>query len=95
MYGKEEEILAAVEIKGGIDPAGVLERIGACIKSLSRVKEENSASTTVLVIPRVAMTEQAQQELSVHADDIDHCFMLEDLLELEDMKRELFLVLEI
>lgn len=32
-------IQAAVEVKGGIDPAGVLERVGAAIKSLRRSKE--------------------------------------------------------
>ncbi len=32
-----DRIQAAVEVKGGIDTAGVLERIGAAMKSLSRV----------------------------------------------------------
>ena len=41
-----QEILAAVEIKGGIDTAGVLERVGAAIKSLSRAKNENPRVTT-------------------------------------------------
>lgn len=95
VYGKSQETLAAVEIKGGIDTAGVLERIGAVIKSLSRAKQENPDSVTLLVIPRVSMTEQARQELDVHADDIDHCFMLEELLEVEQVKRELFDVLGI
>lgn len=31
----------AVEVKGGIDPAGVLERIGAALKSLQRTRQEN------------------------------------------------------
>lgn len=38
---KDGIIQIAVEIKGGIDPAGVLERFGAALKSLRRAKQEN------------------------------------------------------
>jgi hypothetical protein len=30
-----------IEVKGGIDQAGVLERIGATLKSLRRTRQEN------------------------------------------------------
>ncbi len=40
----------AVEIKGGIDSAAVLERVGAAIKSLKRAKEENPESITILIM---------------------------------------------
>jgi len=53
---KEDKIQAAVEIKGGIDTAGVLERVGAAIKSLRRAKEENSLSTTILILQGVSIT---------------------------------------
>ena len=36
-----DRIQAAIEIKGGIDTAGVLERVGAAIKSLRRARKEN------------------------------------------------------
>ena len=35
-----DQIKVAIEVKGGIDTAGVLERIGAALKSLSRAKAE-------------------------------------------------------
>ena len=38
-FYKNDAVIAVVEVKGGIDDAGVLERLGAAIKSLSRVKE--------------------------------------------------------
>jgi hypothetical protein len=94
-YDEEHQTLIAVEIKGGIDTAGVLERIGAVIKSLSRAKQENPGATTVLIIPRVSMTEQARQELAAHQSDIDHWFMVEDVLNSDDVRREIFEVLGI
>ncbi len=95
LYSKEHHILVAVEIKGGIDTAGVLERIGAVIKSLSRAKQENPRSVTVLIIPRVSMTEQAKQELEAHRSDIDHWFAVEDVLNNDDVRQQLFELLGI
>ena len=89
-YDEAHHILIAVEIKGGIDTAGVLERIGAVIKSLSRAKQDNPNATTVLIIPRVSMTEQAELELTVHQDDIDHWFAVEDVLNQDDVRQRLF-----
>jgi hypothetical protein len=36
-----EELIAVVEIKGGIDPAGALERYGAATKSFQHALKEN------------------------------------------------------
>lgn len=94
-YNANHQTLIAVEIKGGIDTAGVLERIGAVIKSLSRAKQENPDATTVLIIPGVSMTEQAKQELEAHQNDIDHWFMVEDVLNSDDVRHEIFEVLGI
>jgi hypothetical protein len=92
---ERQQVVAAVEIKGGIDTAGVLERVGAAIKSLSRVKNENSKATTLLIMYRVAMTEQAQQDLESHRADIDHWFTIEDVLNRDDMRQEIFELLAI
>ncbi len=94
-YSANHEILAAVEIKGGIDTAGVLERVGAAIKSLSRAKTENPDAMTVLVMYRVAMTDQAQHDLESHKNDIDHWFTIEDVLNHADKREELFKLLDI
>lgn len=94
-YDDDHMLLIAVEIKGGIDPAGVLERIGVVIKSLHRAKRENEHSTTILILPNVSMTGQARQELVIHGDDIDHWFASEDVLNREDVKQALFEILGI
>lgn len=94
-YDETRHILIAVEIKGGIDTAGVLERIGAVIKSLSRAKQDNPDAITVLIIPRVSMTGQAALELTVHQNDIDHWFTVEDVLNQEDVRQRLFKILGI
>ncbi|MCF8301995.1 MAG: XcyI family restriction endonuclease [Bacteroidales bacterium] len=39
--GSGEELLALIEIKGGIDPAGALERYGAATKSFQQALKEN------------------------------------------------------
>ncbi|MFQ5342129.1 MAG: hypothetical protein ACE5F6_11345 [Anaerolineae bacterium] len=41
------------------------------------------------------MTDQAKQELAVHQSDIDHWFMVEDVLNSDDVRREIFKVLGI
>jgi hypothetical protein len=95
VYDQDHRILIAVEIKGGIDTAGVLERIGAVIKSLSRAKQENPRATTVLIIPQVSMTEQAGQELEAHRGDIDHWFTVEDVFNSDDVRQQIFALLGI
>jgi len=94
-YGEGQEILAAVEIKGGIDTAGVLERVGAAIKSLSRAKNESQTAVTMLIMYRVSMTEQAQQDLKSHRNDIDYWFTIEDVLNRDDIRQEIFKLLGI
>jgi hypothetical protein len=95
VYDARGKTLAAIEIKGGIDQAGVLERVGAAIKSLSRAKQENSSATTVLVVYAVSMTDQAAQDLEAHRNEIDHWFMLEDVLEHAVTRRKIYALLGI
>lgn len=79
----------AVEIKGGIDQAGVLERIGAALKSLRRTRQENPHSVTVLILPDVAMTERAQEDLSINVETVTHLYSLKAILE-NELERERF-----
>ena len=90
VYDEEQRILVAVEIKGGIDPAGVLERIGAAIKSLSRAKQENPNALTILIMYKVSMTYQTLQELEAHQNDIDYWLTIEDVLNRDDIRQQLF-----
>ncbi len=94
-YDENDQILIAVEIKGGIDTAGVLEHIGAVIKSLSRAKQDNPNSITILIIPGISMTTQAKLELEAHQADIDHWFAMEEVLNQVAVRQELFAILQI
>ncbi len=88
-------IQIAVEIKGGIDTAGVLERIGAALKSFRRAKQENHKSITILVIEGISLTSKAYEEIDRNQDIIDYVFKTEDLLSKEDVRREFFKLLKI
>ena len=80
----ETAIACAIEIKGGIDTAGVLERIGAAMKSLSRAKEENASSITILVLQEVSLTETARADLQNNQNIVNYWFTLEELSENKD-----------
>jgi hypothetical protein len=92
---KDGKIQAAVEIKGGIDTAGVLERVGAAIKSLRRAKEENRRSTTILILQGVSITEKARRDLEINRDAVNRWFVVEDVLENESKREEVLGLLRI
>jgi len=92
---KNNLIQIAVEIKGGIDPAGVLERFGAALKSLRRAKQENPKSVTVLIMQGISLTSKAKEEIDKSKATIDHFFTIEDILENEDLRKQLFNILKI
>lgn len=80
----------AIEVKGGIDQAGVLERIGATLKSLRRTRQENSNSITILIIQDVSMTERARQDLSINTDTVTLIFSAQAIVEDETQREQLF-----
>ncbi|MEP7290792.1 MAG: XcyI family restriction endonuclease, partial [Chloroflexota bacterium] len=86
---KDSQPLAAIEIKGGIDNAGVLERIGAALKSLGRTKGENPNSITILIMQAVSVSQQAVADLTANQDTVNYWFTMEELLD-EEAKRETF-----
>ena len=92
---QDERITAAIEIKGGIDAAGVLERIGAAVKSLGRAREENPEATTILILQGVSITETALKDLDIHRETIHHWITVEDIVESEASRRQLFALLGI
>ena len=92
---KDDKIQIAVEIKGGIDPAGVLERFGAALKSLRRAKRENPKSITVLIMQSVSLTSKAKEEISKSRATIDHFFTIEEVIGDESIRKQLFKVLMI
>lgn len=92
---QNDKIVAAVEVKGGIDKAGVLERVGAAIKSLSRAKEENPDSVTILILQEVSMTPQSVVDLQTNQRTVNQWFTVEDVLESEEKRNEIFALLSI
>ena len=92
---KGQRIEAAIEIKGGIDPAGVLERVGAGIKSLHRAKEVNPQSITIFIIQGISMTTQAERDIEANKDAINYWYTIEDILENELKRNEFFKLLGI
>ena len=92
---KNNAIQIALEIKGGIDPAGVLERFGATLKSLRRAKQENSNSVTVLIMQGVSLTPKAKEEINKSKTVIDYFFTIEDLIGSEITREQLFNILDI
>jgi len=84
-----------VEVKGGIDSAGVLERIGAALKSLQRTRQENPHSQTILILQDVSMTDRARADLDLSTGTITHLFSTTALLEDEAQREALFRILNI
>ncbi|MEM1170586.1 MAG: XcyI family restriction endonuclease [Cyanobacteria bacterium P01_H01_bin.35] len=92
---QDEKIIAAIEIKGGIDRAGILERVGAAIKSLSRAKTINPESITILILQGVSLTQQAIEDLNNHQLIVNYWFTVEAVLEDNQKQNELFTLLAI
>ncbi len=85
----------AIEIKGGIDPAAVLERIGAALKSLRRIRQENSEAVTILILPDMSLTARAHEDLGINIETVTHLFATTELLEDESERERFFSLLKI
>lgn len=94
-FYKHNRIEAAIEIKGGIDTAGVLERIGAAMKSLSRTKQENPDAITILILQGVSVTQRARRDLQTNKRTVNYWFQVEEILEDERTREKLFNLLGI
>ena len=92
---QRDKIQVAIEVKGGIDTAGILERVGAAIKSLSRAREENPKSITILLVQGVSMTSRAADDLAINQHAVNHWFTVEDFLEDETQREQVFKLIEI
>ena len=92
---EDDLIQIVVEIKGGIDPARVLERFGAALKSLRRAKQENPNSITILIMQGVSLTSKAMQEIDRSKSIIDYFFTIEDVIGNEDARKHLFKILKV
>jgi len=86
-------IQAAVEVKGGIDLAGVLERVGAAIKSLRRSKENSPGAITILVMTAVSLSAQAKSDIESSRLSVNYLFTVEDILHDAERKAEYYSIL--
>jgi hypothetical protein len=94
IYTKDNQIDIAIEIKGGIDTAGVHERYGAIGKSFEKPKKSNPSCVTILLIQAVSLTLTATELLNSNSD-INHWFTIEDVLLDSDMREEFLTLLGI
>lgn len=86
----QDIIQVAIEIKGGIDTAGVLERIGAALKSLGRAAEENKNAVTILLLTEVSLSSQAQSDLLANRTIVNHWFTVEQFLDDDEVREKVF-----
>jgi hypothetical protein len=58
-------LVAVVEVKGGLDPAGALERYGAAKKSFSHARDRNKAVDTIYIglLTTTVLTDMAHDQL--------------------------------
>ncbi len=93
-FYRSDKIEIALEIKGGIDTAGALERFGAALKSLRRAKQENPDAITILLIHEASITATANGEIE-GSSDIDHLFTIGDMISSDEKRSQLFRILKI
>lgn len=87
--------VAAIEVKGGIDPAGALERLGAAIKTLQRVKTRNPACTTILLIRQAPVTEGAKEDIERSHDIVNYWYTVEEFVENDEVQQQIWRLLGI
>jgi len=88
------KITIAVEIKGGIDTAGVLERFGAALKSLQEASKENKNAITILLMDSVSLTKEVKARIN-SSSDINYFFTIDELIDNAEKRNEFFNLLKI
>lgn len=71
------EIVGAIEIKAGIDPAGALERLGAMLKSFENVSSTYPSAIRILVAS--CITDEVRMRLT-EANSVNHTFITTDII---------------
>lgn len=87
LLAKNGQLVVAVEVKGGKDKAGALERFGAAQKSFSHVKRQNPAVHTIYVANCITPEVERRLEEARRKDGMFHdVVLLSDLLAGEDAR---------
>ncbi len=87
LLDKDGRTVGVIEVKGGLDPAGALERYGAALKSFEPARKENSGVATILV-ESIVTTELAER--LAQNTFIEH-YLISDILDVSASKYNQFM----
>jgi len=91
IYDKTDQLRVAIEVKGGIDDAGALERYGAARKSFDKARHENVRCTTIYLASCVTKAvEQRIKQDGLVSQTWNLTNILLDEQEREEFLKELF-----
>lgn len=76
MVDPKGNILAGIEIKAGLDPAGALERLGAMFKSFDNILSVSPTAHTILVAS--CITDEVQKRIN-EANSVSSTFILTEI----------------
>ncbi|MCS6859922.1 MAG: XcyI family restriction endonuclease [Abditibacteriales bacterium] len=94
IYTRDNTLECVAEIKGGIDTAGVLERLGATLKSLQYASRRGKRPRTVLLMPATAMTARFRADADA-SPDLDAYFAIESVIADPAERRRFFAALSL
>lgn len=86
LIGKHGNTAGVIEIKGGTDPAGALERYGAAKKSFAKTLSDSPTATTILIAS--CITPEAQERISTDKA-ISRFFNLTEIIKEKNKYNEL------
>lgn len=85
-FQKSKKIEIAIEIKGGIDSAGALERYGAALKSLGKVRKTHPNVKTILLLEKTSLTPEMHDRISEEST-IDQHYTLDSLFDNTNLQK--------
>lgn len=77
LIDKKGSIVAGVEVKAGLDPAGALERLGAMLKSFDSILDDAPTADRILVV--ACVTDEVEQRLKT-AKSVSRYYSLTDIM---------------
>ena len=78
LVGKNGLPWGVIEVKGGTDPAGALERYGAAKKSFENTRKDAPEAKTILIAS--CITSEAKERISKDTNTIDRFFNLTEVI---------------
>lgn len=94
VYDADGTLQVVIEVKGGIDSAGALERLGATLRSFGYARESGDLLTSIVIVQAVALTSRTRTALEGNAG-VDHWFTVEELTKPGEQQEKFFTILGI